>query len=241
MTHSEMDELYELYLLGVLEPEEAAVITDHLSTNCEHCVGRLREASPLVASLASLAESTAPPAHLRERVLSIARPAAQKSSRWPLLFGFACAASLALLVWGVSENSALNQTTLQLQDVARQRNELRAAIEVMSESDTRTVKFGQAQDAPHGQVFVSRSGGVVFLGSHLPELASGKTFQLWLVPGKGNPQSAGIFTTNAQGISVDVLAKSINSAEFAAVAVSVEPNGGSPQPTSTPILVVPLA
>jgi anti-sigma-K factor RskA len=38
-----------------------------------------------------------------------------------------------------------------------------------------------------------------------------------------------------------VLAQSINPSEYTAVAVSVEPNGGSPQPTTKPIIVVPLA
>jgi anti-sigma-K factor RskA len=82
---------------------------------------------------------------------------------------------------------------------------------------------------------------VVFLGNRLPQLTAGKTYEFWLVPAKGNPQPAGLFKTNAQGIAVNVLAQSINPSDYAAVAVSIEPTGGSPQPTSTPILIVPLA
>lgn len=246
MTHSEMDDAYELYLMGVLEAAEAAEITEHLHNNCEYCVERIAAASNLLASLSALAEPAAPPAHLRERILSFAEtpaavPITKPRSIWPLAFALAAAASIALAVWGVTEQGALQRSISQLREVSRQRNELRSAIEILTESDTRTVNFGQSQDVPHGRVFLSRSGGVVFLGSHLPDLATGKTFELWLVPAKGNPQPAGLFKTNAVGVSVNVLAQSINPSEYAAVAVSVEPNGGSPQPSTKPILVVPLA
>lgn len=242
MTHPEMDELYELYLLNALEPEQAAEISEHISRNCEFCQGRINAASEIVGSLASLAESTTPAPHLRERILSIARPVTrQHASRWQMAFALAAAACLAFLVWGINQRNVLRDTAAQLNDVREQRNELRSALEILVQSDTRAVKFGESQSATHGQVFLSRNGGVVFLGSNLPQLAAGKTFQLWLVPPKGNPKSAGLFTPNLQGISVDVLAKALNPTEFAAVAVSIEPAGGSPQPSSKPILIVPLA
>ncbi len=44
MTHSEMDELYELYALGALEPEPAAEIEAHLTTQCSYCMERIQEA-----------------------------------------------------------------------------------------------------------------------------------------------------------------------------------------------------
>lgn len=242
MTHSEMDELYELYLMGVLEPDQAAEVALHLSRNCEYCTARLQDASIVLASLATITELRPAPPQLRERVLAMAtRNGPTKVSRWPLAFALALAAAVAFLFWGLTERGSLGRVLDQMKQVTRQRNELRAALAILSESDTRTVKFGATQTEPHGRVFVSQTGGVVFLGSRLPQLATGKTFELWLVPAKGNPQGAGLFTTNAQGIAVNVLAQSINPADFAAVAVSIEPDGGSPQPTSKPILVVPLA
>jgi hypothetical protein len=230
--------------MGVLESEEAAEISEHLRTQCEYCLGRIKESSGLLGSFSALADITPPPPHLRERVLSIARPKvsrAPNSALWPVAFSLATAASIALLIWGLSERGTLVSTLNQLQDVSRQRNELRAAIEILSKSDTRTVKFGEEQARPHGRVFLSQSGGAVFVGSQLPQLTAGKTFELWFVPTKGNPQPAGLFKTNAEGISVNVLTQPINPADFAAVAVSIEPSGGSPQPTTKPILVVPLA
>jgi anti-sigma-K factor RskA len=224
MNHSEMDELYDLYLMGVLESEQAAEIASHLDRNCEHCTSQIEKAQALIGSLASLVELRPPPPKLRERVLAIANPVRVKRSVWPAAFALACAASAGLLFWGTAQRRSFDGAVQQLQEMRRQRN----------------VQFGQAPDSPHGRVFLSRNGGIVFLGSHLPGLPQGKTFELWLVPPKGNPQAAGLFTPNSQGISVNVLARSVDPARFAAVAVSVEPNGGSPQPTSKPILVIPL-
>ncbi len=242
MTHSEMDESYELYLMGVLDPVEASEIAEHIHNNCEYCSERIQDASTLLASLSALAEPVSPPVSLRKRILSLAAPAEQPKARrgWPLAFALAAAASIALLVWGIREHDAIAETVSQLREVSRQRNELRSAMEILTETDTRTVNFGQSQSVPHGRVFLSRNGGVVFLGSRLPELTSGKTFELWLVPAKGNPQPAGLFKTNPEGVSVNVLERSINPSEYAAIAVSVEPDGGSPQPSAKPILIVPL-
>lgn len=246
MTHSEMEEMYELYLMGVLESEPASEISDHLRRNCEHCSSRVNQASELLAAIASTADLKQPPAYLRQRVISmVAQPAEEKKAAqprwWSYAFALSSAAAILLLIWGVSEQTHLNLMRDQLQEVSRQRNELRAALVILGQTDMRTVKFGKAEAEPHGQVFVSRNGGVVFLGRRLPQLADGRTFEFWLVPAKGNPQAAGLFTTNAEGLSVNVLSQSINPGEFAAIAVSIEPGGGSPQPSSKPILIVPLA
>jgi len=235
MTHSEMDELYELYLLGALELEQSSEIAEHVRQQCPYCLARLKESSRVVDALPGLIELKQPPPELRARVLAVAAPPVKRSrSQWPAAFALACAASVALAFWGLGQQN-------RVEELNRQRNELRGALAILSEADTKTVSFGQAQTEPQGRVFISRNGGVVFLGNRLPELATGKTFEFWLVPAKGTPQPAGLFKTNAQGIAVNVLAKSVNPADYAAVAVSIEPIGGSPQPTSKPILIVPLA
>lgn len=244
MNHSEMDELYELYSMGVLDSAEAAEISDHVARQCEYCLARIRESGAVLESLASMVEPVAPPAGLRNKVLAI--PGLNRSkvrfgtSRWTIGFALAAAATLALFFWDVTERTRLHNVRHQLEEVTRQRNELRSAVAVLSQSDVRTVEFGHAGET-HGRVFISGNGGVVFVGTRLPKLASGKTFELWLVPGKGHPQAAGLFRSNAEGISVNVLKKPVHPGAFAAVAVSIEPDGGSPQPSSKPILVVPLA
>jgi anti-sigma-K factor RskA len=235
-----MEDLYELYVLDLLDAEPASEIQAHLDSQCEVCAGRTRAARALTSSLAVLAPPVEPPKELRQRVLALANPRKQ-SARW--LYAFAAAAALAVILfgWGYQQLAAKRDLTSEMAELRRERNALRSAVAILSESDTRTVQFGANQGAAHGRVFVSGNGGVVFVGSQLPELAANRTFELWLIPKQGNPQPAGLFKANTVGVSVDVLKQPVDSASIAAVAVSVEPDSGSPQPTTKPILVIPLA
>jgi hypothetical protein len=128
----------------------------------------------------------------------------------------------------------------QLGATVRERDESQAALKVLSRSETRTVQFGRVNQ-PQGRVFVNRSGGLVFTASRLPQLANNRTFELWLVPPQGTPRAAGLFQADANSDAVRVSSVQVDPANTAAVAVSVEPTGGSPAPTTTPIIVVPLS
>jgi anti-sigma-K factor RskA len=76
------------------------------------------------------------------------------------------------------------------------------------------------------------------VAAHLPALASNRTFELWIIPAKGNPIPSGTFRGEADATAVYVRPGPVENA--AAVAVTVEPEGGSPQPTTTPFIVTKL-
>ncbi|MDQ2712529.1 MAG: anti-sigma factor [Acidobacteriota bacterium] len=239
MTHEEMDGLYELYMLGALEPEQATAIDEHVQTKCAHCLDQLQDAVQVTAVMAGLAEPQTPPTRLRKRVLASVKPEAQSRAWLPWMFGLgtACAALLAIVIWSTTTMRSYRDQVVELQ---AQRDQLREAVEILSRSETKTVRFGVADNQAHGRVFVNTSRGLVFVGSQLPELARDRTFQLWLIPAKGAPQSAGVFRPNAAGNFVNVRTEPIDTARIQAIAVSVEPQGGSPAPTTKPILIVPL-
>ena len=85
------------------------------------------------------------------------------------------------------------------------------------------------------------SRGVVFLAANLPELQSGKTYEMWMVPKTGNPVPAGFFKPQEDGSALHLRPGPLAAIPWAAVAVSVEPETGSPQPATKPILVTPIA
>jgi Anti-sigma-K factor rskA len=235
MTHSEMNELYELYWLGALEPELSDEIDTHLRENCTYCFDRLSAAALVTAGMSGLAEEQRPPAYLRERVVASVRP--RPAINWfyaAAALAAACLVLTAFAVWSANASRSLRE---QLSALAEERDRLLSTVEVLSRPDTRVVQFGTA-NAPRGRVFLSRNGGVVFAGSQLPALASDKTFELWLIPLKGAPKPAGLFRANAAGNFVNVLSAPLDLAEIQAVAVSVEPRQGSSAPTTKPILVI---
>jgi anti-sigma-K factor RskA len=239
MTHAEMDELYELYVLGALEPDAASDIDQHVAEQCAYCLQRLRDAMVATTALSSLADEEKPPARLRQRIIGSLRPRKQSSGWWYALGGLA-AACLALVIYSLSASSGRQGLRDQVAELQHERNELRAAVAVLSEPQTRAVQFGIAENGPHGRVFLNRSGGVVFVGSQLPEVASDRTFELWVIPARGAPRPAGVFRGNVAGNFVDVAPRNVNTSDAQAVAVTVEPLGGSPAPTTKPFLIVPV-
>jgi anti-sigma-K factor RskA len=237
MSHSDMEELYELFVLGTLEPEPASEIEQHLREGCTYCEIKVRDARRLMAAVAESVDITPAPGHLRERVLSSIRPkrAATPSASLYVLAGL-CAALLAICVWLGTETRELRD---QLTEASRERLALESALKSLGRSGTRTIQFGKT-DQPGGKVFVNPAGGLVFVAERLPKLAPDRTFQLWLVPPSGAPRSAGLFRSDANGSSVTVSSAAVDPATTKAVAVSVEPASGSSAPTTTPIIVAAL-
>jgi hypothetical protein len=52
-----LEDLFELYLLGVASAEETTTISEHLRTGCPNCLARLREA---VLTIYTLCQTTKP-------------------------------------------------------------------------------------------------------------------------------------------------------------------------------------
>jgi anti-sigma-K factor RskA len=87
-------------------------------------------------------------------------------------------------------------------------------------------------------VFVSPQKGVVVMAAHLPSITANQTFELWVIPAQGKPIPSGTFRSDADSTAVYVRPGPVSNA--AAIAVTVEPAGGSPQPTTTPFIVTKL-
>ncbi len=259
MTHAEMNELYELYALGALETDAYSEIRGHLSDGCEYCTDHVRDAVYAAAMLSSLAEAVSPPPEVRARLLAgidrrrlpsaaVIPPvttqetvrAAKSKGWWNFAVPTLATTSLALLAFSVWSADQVKEMRTDLSKVAGERDQLRTALEILSRSQTRAVQFGESDNVAHGRVLVNRAGGFVFVGSDLPAIASDRTFELWLVPPKGAPQSVGLVRASAAGDIVHISQTPVDPKQFAAVAVSVEPLGGSPAPTTKPFLIVPL-
>jgi len=76
-----------------------------------------------------------------------------------------------------------------------------------------------------------------FVAHNLPHPAPNRTYQLWLITRAQRKISAGVFATNASGDALVIAHYALARDALAAIAVTDEPAGGSPQPTSTPVLV----
>jgi anti-sigma-K factor RskA len=239
VTHEEMDDVYELYVLGVLEPEAARDIDEHLGDQCDYCLQHLRDAVLTTAGIAGVAPSVKPPRALRKRVLQSVTPRPRLAvwKFWVGALAAACVVLLSLFVWKANTAEALRD---QVASLSRQRDQLQSVVLLLSRPDTKAVQFGVADNKPHGRVFLNANAGVVFIGSNLPQVSDDQTLELWVIPKTGAPEPAGLFKAGANGDSVDVWNEPVDVAQSQAVAVTVEPKAGSAKPTTQPFLVVPV-
>jgi len=86
------------------------------------------------------------------------------------------------------------------------------------------------------RAFWSRSRGLVITGTNLPQLPSGRSYQLWVVTAQA-PISAGLLTPDAQGRVSGTFATPSDIPPPVAMAVTIEPAGGVPAPTGDKFLV----
>ncbi|WP_214466677.1 anti-sigma factor [Microbacterium flavescens] len=83
-------------------------------------------------------------------------------------------------------------------------------------------------------------GKAVLVSNGLPEIADDQSFELWLLREGADPMPAGVFEPSAEGATV-VLEGEMEPGDT--IAVTVEPQGGSPDgtPSAEPIVAIPTA
>jgi anti-sigma-K factor RskA len=232
MTCEELKLEYTAYALGIASEAERSEIEAHLATRCPNCVPGITSALATVSAMSSTVELKDPPKHLRARITGMVQPESSKSM-WGILVPWVISAALAaVLVAGLVFGSLPGMRPKP--ETAR----LEQALSILNDPLAKDVTFGEARPSK-GRVFVSPSRGVVFIAASLPKLDSGKMFELWVIPASGNPIPAGTFQSAADASAVYVSTAPVDG-NAAAVAVTVEPEGGSPQPTTTPFIVAPL-
>ncbi len=103
--------------------------------------------------------------------------------------------------------------------------------------DVRTATLAATGRPPSARLFWNATtGSVVMAAFDLPPAAPGRIYQLWGIVTGLDPVSFGTFQTGADGTAI-FRSPVPEGIEFELGAVTEEPAGGSPQPTSTPFLV----
>jgi anti-sigma-K factor RskA len=261
MTCEQLSALYEEYALGVLEGEERAELEAHLARGCPSCASGVARARGLVAALAHAAPDGEPPATLRSKIMDAAKPLSrgersaspvemQKPSSHRAMFpawAWIAAAALAL-VTGYSIRRMDNQTVqlaelhkqmkfamLQNQALQNQLEMSRMVSSVMLSPDSRPLKLmPKDKNMPMVHAYLHPHMGVAITADQMPSLAPARTLQLWFMPKEGKPMSVAIFRPDAAGQIALVAPVHMPMNEIAALEVTEEPAGGSPQPTASP-------
>jgi anti-sigma-K factor RskA len=216
MEHRELQDLIPAHALDALEADDARLLEEHLET-CEECRRELDEMLETTALLAFATDHVEPPASLRAQILDAVAEPTPARSRPRLRLAFlrgAFAGALAVAAIALVIGIALHESSSG------------------SPSASVYLLAGKVQGA------VVRSGSsskLVLMNLKAP--AAGHTYEAWLIGSDKKPVPAGTFTSGTSFV-YDLKG---NSSKTQTVAITVEPAGGSPAPTTTPIASASLA
>ena len=229
MTESDVHTLTGPYVLDALPHDERARFEQHL-TECAFCtteVAELREAAIKLATQVA----TPPPPALKADVMS----AIEQTRQLPPLvpgtkdevarrrFSRRSVLSLAAAALAVAASGGIAIDQYRDKQDAIQANERMAAV--LAEPDARTV-HGRVNGGGQATVVMSaRADAAVVVLQDLPKLSDDRTWQLWMIDPDRTAHSVGL----AAGDLTTVLDGSVTG--MIAFGLTIEPTGGSPEPT----------
>jgi anti-sigma-K factor RskA len=235
-----------VYALDALTGLELDQFEHHLH-HCPPCENEVRGFRETATRLAQAVGAT-PPAALRERVLAAAsvtrqlspevRPAPRAPmypARGPWLPRLAVAVAAVAVAAAVALGVVQSSTQRQLSQ-AQAAN--RSVAAVLAAPDARLV-VRRTTEGGRATVVASQSRHALIISTAgLPALSGGKVYELWFVAGQ-TARRAGLLPAPTAGRTAPLLASGLEPGD--AVALTVEPAGGTSHPTTTPIVSVPLS
>jgi anti-sigma-K factor RskA len=248
--HEALEMSLAAWVLGAVTADEADEVRLHIEgcTSCREATARMERAT---GALPLAVDEVAPPARLRERVLTAAAasrasagsgiaPAPRRTeprrpskltplpsapqSRIPV-FAAAAAVMLALLV-GVVAGELLGRTAVPPPATAVARY---------------TIVGGGELAGAKASVIDLKSDGVALVDfTGLPPVQEGKVYEVWLITPSGRADPAAVFVPDSNGSKVVVVNQSLSGYSVMAVTREVGPSGTN-APTEQPQMAGKLA
>ena len=240
MDRERFDELKDAFVLGALPEEERRELEEYLAAHPER-QAEIDELGAVAGLLALSPREQEPSLELRRSIMDVVeaeaeRPRARSGSVLAGLREFLSIRNLALgaaalLVIGLFSWNVVLQGEMR---------DLQSRVQSMqaSEGDSRMVALegsGPARQVS-ADVMILEDHRAVLMAEDMPPVPEDKTFQIWVIE-KDVPRPSGVFEVGEDQVAV-VVENPVEGAD--AIAVTVEPEGGSPQPTTEPMLVAKL-
>jgi hypothetical protein len=230
--HGEWGESVAAYALRALPEAEATAFERHLA-DCAACRSELEGLASAVAALPGSVPPRAAPPGLRERVMADVRREAEllraagpeadtwrgerrrrRAPRWAIPALAAAAAALAFVIGVAVGGGGPGSRTVPVAATGPARGtEARILVE---------------------------DGHVSLTARRLPPPPRGRVYMVWLKPHGGAPRpTSALFVPRADGTAQ--VAVPAAAAKMELVLVDTEPPGGSPAPTTTPVLTARMS
>lgn len=233
--HEELESSVAAWVLGAVDEAEAELIRAHVEgcATCTEVAGRLRR---ITGALPLVVEELNPPPRLRDRVLAgatasprtaapaavrIRRPA-PKQARPRSIPSYALAAvALIALLAGI----IIGQVALRSPQPSPPNQVARF-----------TLAGHQEMSGAQATVIELKSDRLVLVDFRgLPPPGTGRVYEVWLIPAKGDPQPVAVFVPDSNGAKVVLVNSSLAGYTVMAVTNEAGPDGAQ-APTQQPQL-----
>lgn len=225
--HARWSDEIASYALGTLDANAAREVERHLN-ECEQCRAELRQLRAVVDLLPLAAQPPGQRFSVPETVkAAVMRNVRTKSpAPWaPYAIAAACAAAAVILgLLYVSARYAVSR-------LSHDNRENTVAIQTLLSPNA--LHYAVA----HGQVVVNGDRAYLVM-QNLRALPSRRVYQAWTQKNGSRAMSPSLTFTSQGSLTLVQLPENAHS--LVAIAVSIEPAGGSAQPTTKPIFVVKL-
>ena len=253
--HAMLDDV-AVYALGALPAADAQRVREHMAT-CAQCrdeYAALKSTAAAIGQAAATSGDAAncPGALLKPRIMAQVRASVQRAQPvvpratdrppvWPAYLVAAACLAIAILssISDAVVRGQLKQTQSTVVTLSQRANALARTLAGTQTTLADLLSSGAKHYAVDGGEIVTH-GSRVYIAMHdLPPPPRGKVYQAWtLAKGAKTVAPSLTFVPDAHGVAVVPIPA--DARLTAAVAISIEPEGGSKQPTTKPIAVVPL-
>ena len=229
MDRERFEDLKEAYALGALSDTERREFEGYLTLHPE-LRRELEELSSVANTLALAPAEYEPSPEVRRNLMNIVNSEAggEQAEQTSILgrlrgyLGFRTLAPAALTIVAVA---LLGWNILLQGEVQDLQGELQ-------ERQTFAMQGSGAARDVNAEVIELEDGRAIVMAENMPSAPEGKTMQIWVIQ-DGTPQPAGTFRPDSKTVAAPIN-DSLKQAD--AVAITVEPAGGSEKPTSDPVL-----
>ena len=236
------------YAVDALTGDELGEFEKHLQ-GCASCAEEVRELQETAARL-GLTTAIEPPPWMRGQVMAaasrtrqlpptggrlLARDTPRRVTRLPRslrrslprsVAAVAVAAAIVVLaVLQVNTRDQLQQTQQASRNVAA----------ILSAPDARIQRSSTTVGGTVTAVISPRDREAVITTADMPAQAGAKVYQLWVISAAG-ARSPGLLPGSGAGVTSPVVATGVQPGDR--LAITVEPAGGTSQPTTTPIVLL---
>lgn len=230
---TDLHSLMAPYALGALDQDERSRFEAHL----DQCIDCQTEMAGFMATAVRLGDTVrhAPPPALRDRLLAeissipqerpIVTALAERRGLRRTLPRLVMAAAFLIGAVGAGGYVVEHRN-------ADEANDRSVAISTVLGADDVTTASKAFESGGTVKLYSAPSAdAAVIIAKNLPSPGKDKVYQVWTVDGKAKPTSQGTFVSNGE-----MVMKGVAKADH--IAVTVEPKGGSKEPTAAPIAII---